>query len=71
MCCLIGIGLVCRDSRLSNIASLAWLALHGMLAMARGMAELIAHGEFRTLDLCPFGFQRIERGEPFLEKIII
>jgi len=45
--------------------------LHGIPAMGRGMAEFIAHGEFRTLDLSPFGFQRIERGEPFMEKAII
>lgn len=40
-------------------------------AMGRGMSELIAYGEFRTLDLSPFGFSRIERNEPFLEKAVI
>ncbi len=40
-------------------------------AMGRGMSELIAYGEFRTLDLSPFSFKRIERNEPFLEKAVI
>lgn len=40
-------------------------------AMGRGLSELITYGEFRTLDLSPFGFARIERGEPFLEAAVI
>lgn len=40
-------------------------------AMGRGMSELITYGEFRTLDLSPFSFSRIERNEPFLEKAVI
>jgi glycine/D-amino acid oxidase-like deaminating enzyme len=40
-------------------------------AMGRGMSELITYGEYRSLDLTPFSFSRIERGEPFLEKAVI
>ena len=40
-------------------------------AMGRGLSELIIYGDFRTLDLTPFSFARIERGEPFMEKAII
>jgi glycine/D-amino acid oxidase-like deaminating enzyme len=40
-------------------------------AMGRGLSELITYGEFRTLDLSPFSFKRIERNEPFLEKAVI
>jgi glycine/D-amino acid oxidase-like deaminating enzyme len=40
-------------------------------AMGRGLSELITYGAFRTLDLTPFGFARIERNEPFLEKAVI
>ncbi|MEM7426459.1 MAG: FAD-binding oxidoreductase [Pseudomonadota bacterium] len=40
-------------------------------AMGRGISELIAYGEFRELDLAPLGYERIARGEPFLEKAVI
>ena len=40
-------------------------------ALARGVAELIAHGAYRSLDLAPFGYERIEKGEKFLEKAVI
>lgn len=40
-------------------------------AMGRGIAEFIGHGEFRSLDLAPFSFSRIERNEPFIEKAVI
>ncbi len=40
-------------------------------AMGRGLMELITYGEFRSLDLSPFSFGRIERNEPFLEKAVI
>ncbi|MEO1611536.1 MAG: FAD-binding oxidoreductase, partial [Pseudomonadota bacterium] len=40
-------------------------------AIGRGMAELIAHGEYRSLDLTPFRFERIAENAPFLEKAVI
>jgi len=40
-------------------------------AMGRGTSELITYGEFRTLDLSPFSYARIETGDPFLEKAVI
>ena len=47
---------------------------HGMQqspAMGRAVSELIAHGEYRTLDLSALGYERIARGEPFVETAII
>jgi glycine/D-amino acid oxidase-like deaminating enzyme len=47
---------------------------HGMQqspAMGRGMAELLIHGEYRTLDLTPFQYRRIEANEPIVEKGVI
>jgi glycine/D-amino acid oxidase-like deaminating enzyme len=40
-------------------------------AMGRGIAELITYGDYRSLDLSPFRFDRIERNEAFNEKAII
>jgi glycine/D-amino acid oxidase-like deaminating enzyme len=40
-------------------------------AMGRGVAEIITHGAYRSLDLRPLGFERIVAGEPFLERAVI
>ncbi len=39
--------------------------------MGRGTSELIAYGEYRTLDLTPFNYDRIPENRPFLEKAVI
>jgi len=39
--------------------------------MGRGVAELIAYGAFRSIDLSPLGFERVLAGEPFLERAVI
>lgn len=40
-------------------------------AMGRGTAELIAYGEYRSLDLTPFNYERIAKGEKYVEKAVI
>lgn len=40
-------------------------------AMGRGTAELITYGEYRSLDLSPFDYQRIVDNKPFVEKAVI
>ena len=39
--------------------------------MGRGMAELLTHGEYRSLDLSPFGYKRVAAGRPMLERAVI
>jgi len=40
-------------------------------AIGRGLAELVALGKYKTLDLSRFGYERIVRNEPVLEICII
>ncbi|HCP81410.1 MAG TPA: FAD-dependent oxidoreductase [Octadecabacter sp.] len=40
-------------------------------AMGRGTAEMLTYGEYRTLDLSPFGYDRIAKSRPFSETAII
>ena len=40
-------------------------------AMGRGTAEWLTYGEYRSLDMTPFNFERILRNEPIIEKAII
>ena len=40
-------------------------------AIGRGIAEWITYGAYRSLDLAPFGVDRVLRGEKFLEKAVI
>lgn len=39
--------------------------------IGRGLAELIVHGRFRTIDLRELGYGRIAAGRPFLERNVI
>ena len=40
-------------------------------AMGRGTAELITYGNYRTLDLSPFNYERLVKAERFVEKVVI
>ncbi len=57
-----------------NLIHAAGFSGHGMQhspATGRGVAELIAHGRFRSLDLSPLGWDRIISGHRLVERNIV
>lgn len=40
-------------------------------AMGRGVSEIITYGEYRSLDLSFFGYERIVNNQPLVEKAVI
>ena len=61
-------------TRVENFLFVNGFSGHGLQqspAIGRGIAEFITYGEYRSLDLSPLGYDRIERGEPYNEKAII
>ena len=66
--------IVGAHSYVSNFIFLNGFSGHGLQqapAMGRAISELLVYGEYRSLDMSPFSYQRIERGEKFIEKAII
>ena len=63
-----------RLTVVSNFVFVKGFSGHGLQqspAMGRGTAELITHGEYRSLDLSVFNYERIEKEIPFVEKAVI
>lgn len=59
---------------ISNFIFLNGFSGHGLQqspAMGRATAELLIYGDYRSLDMAPFGFERIAAGRSFQEKAII
>lgn len=62
------------NSRLKNLYTAAGFSGHGMMhapAAGRGIAELIVHGTFQTIDLSRMGYERVEANEPYREVGIL
>jgi FAD-dependent oxidoreductase domain-containing protein 1 len=60
--------------KLPNLFVVTGFSGHGMMhapAAGRAIAELVGYGEFRTLDLGRFGYERIEQGRPYPERGIV
>ena len=60
--------------RVENLALACGFSGHGLQqapAVGRGVAELIAHGAYRSLDLAPFGWHRVRANRPLVERAII
>jgi glycine/D-amino acid oxidase-like deaminating enzyme len=67
-------GILGFHPRVRNLVLANGFSGHGLQqspAAGRGVAELLAHGRYSTLDLSPLGFERIERGEPLLELNVV
>lgn len=63
-----------RHTHVQNFVFANGFSGHGFQqspAMGRGIAELIAHGRYQTLDLSPFAYARIVENRPVTEKAII
>lgn len=63
-----------RHPEIENFIFINGFSGHGLQqspAMGRAAAELICHGRYISLDMSPLGFDRILRGEAFVEKAVI
>ncbi|WP_315898776.1 FAD-binding oxidoreductase [Tateyamaria omphalii] len=57
-----------------NFVFLNGFSGHGLQqspAMGRGTAEWLTYGEYRSLDLTPFAYDRLATGRPILEQAVI
>ncbi len=57
-----------------NFVFLNGFSGHGLQqapAMGRGTAEFLTYGGYRSLDLSPFGFDRVMSGQSFVEQAVI
>jgi FAD-dependent oxidoreductase domain-containing protein 1 len=67
-------GIVGSHPQLANLVLANGFSGHGIQqapAVGRGVAELIVHGGYRTLDLGALGFERIAAGQPLRELAVI
>lgn len=61
-------------SVVENFLCLNGFSGHGLQqapALGRGIAEWIAYGAYRTLDLSPYAYRRIEENQSLIEKAVI
>jgi glycine/D-amino acid oxidase-like deaminating enzyme len=74
MCELDHNAIVGRAGGLQNFYLCNGFSGHGLQqapAMGRGLAELLVHGEYRTLDLSDLGYERVLENRPLLERNVI
>jgi len=63
-----------RHNEVENFVFLNGFSGHGLQqspAMGRGTAEFLTYGEYRSLDMSPFNYERIINNNPIIEKAII
>ena len=67
-------GIVGRHPEHESIVFATGFSGHGIQqspAVGRAVAELIVHGNYRTLDLLPFAYERISAGRPVRELNVV
>jgi glycine/D-amino acid oxidase-like deaminating enzyme len=66
-------GIIGPHDQIANLIFATGFSGHGLQhapATGRGVAELVIHGEFKTIDMSPLGFARIRSGTPLLETVV-
>jgi FAD-dependent oxidoreductase domain-containing protein 1 len=67
-------GIVGRHPEVSNLLFANGFSGHGLQqapAVGKGLAELLTHGAYRTVDCSAFGYERLAAGRRFLELNVI
>lgn len=66
-------GIVGPHDEIGNLVFSTGFSGHGVMhapAAGRGVAEVIVHGGYASLDLSPLGYGRIRSGSPLPESIV-
>lgn len=66
-------GIIGPHDEIANLVFSTGFSGHGVMhapAAGRGVAEVIVHGGYASLDLSPLGYDRIRRGSPLPESIV-
>ena len=67
-------GIVGRHPEIDSLIFATGFSGHGIQqspAVGRAVSELIVHGDYRTLNLSPFGYERISAGRPVRELNVV